>query len=520
MRFEANPPFGAMKRQHRSGYVLTLALFCALASGGGARTPVRAQQKKAAEAFTPSDHWSREALRRLAEVGLIEPGAVLASWPMRRSDVREQLRLAVGNSERLEISELRSLARAFLASFNEEFPDQSTKRLGLAGRIEDGWDAKAGLLRAGTTFWVEGVGWRYPGPSPADNASTPFAAGTLSALAAEHLSASVTARIGTSGADVRETYVAGRAGAVDLWAGRRGLGFGSAHGESFVLSGGSLFNGGGVEVIDGVRLPWLLGALGPVRGSALIARMDRSGSDLRPWFAALRVTFAPSASVSIGLSRASMFGGSTNPVRTTARNVLMMFLGFSGQWGKSSDYENQVASVDFLWRTRAGSVPLGVYGEYGVDDTGFAFLRVPGWTVGVEIPSVRGVNALAVGIEHTRLPHSCCGYPPWYQHGPLGDGWTDRGQLLGHSLGGEGNEWIVRWRYDEPRWFGAGGTIYTRARGSENLFSPDHGGRSVGGAFRVSARGTRWLRIKGTTELEHGTSWWNRTVILGTELTF
>jgi hypothetical protein len=517
---QCKPPAGAMKRQPRNSYGFTLTLLCAFMAAASPHALAQTHENSAAEAFTASNHWSREALRRLGEAGLLDPSAVLVSWPMRSSDVRQLLRLAVANSDRSRSSALRNQAQAFVVAFDEEYPDQTGRPASLVGRLDDGWDARAGALRAGTTFWTDGVGWRYPGPSPTGDLSTPFALGTVSAIAGPRLAASVTARVGRSGVEARETYATGRFGVVDVWGGRRGVGFGASHGESLVLSEGALFDGVGFELNRGIKLPGILGALGPVRGTTLVARMNRSGADLHPWFAAMRISFAPSSSVSIGMNRATMFGGSTNPARTTVSNVVLMFFGVSGQFGKSSDYENQVASMDFLWRTRAGGLPLAFYGEYGVDDTGFAFLHVPGWTAGAEIPSVPGAEAIAIGVEHTRLPHSTLHYPPWYQHGPLGDGWTDRGALLGHPLGGEGSEWLVRWRYDAPRALIAGGNVFTRARGSENLFSPDHGGRSVGGALQVVLRGTRRFRIKGATELEHGSGWWNRTATLGTELTF
>ena len=53
-------------------------------------------------------------------------------------------------------------------------------------------------------------------------------------------------------------------------------------------------------------------------------------------------------------------------------------------------------------------------------------------------------------MEYAHFAHSCCGNPPWYRHKQFPGSWALRDVPLGHSLGGEGTEWLgfLRARYN------------------------------------------------------------------------
>jgi hypothetical protein len=269
-----------------------------------------------------------------------------------------------------------------------------------------------------------------------------------------------------------------------------------------VLNGNVPFDGAGLTTPDGFLLPGFLSALGPVVLDQLLARLDRSGDVDNPWFLATRITVTPSSTLTIGLNRAALFGGEGNePV--TLRRVLLMLVGVTDADAKDSDFENQVASFDFRWRPVRR---LLVHAEYAADDAG-AFIRVPAITVGASVAAVAH-PALTMGAEVTGIARSTGTFPAWYRHGALADGWTDRGMLLAHPLGGNGIEAGLTWQVDpESSPMIASGRLYARDRGSENLFSPDRHGASAGAEFRLRLQTTSWLRVDGAADVEWGRSW-------------
>src|SRR6185503_3358016 len=155
--------------------------------------------------------------------------------------------------------------------------------------------------------------------------------------------------------------------------------------SSIVLNDNTPFTGGGFALRDGVRVP----ILRRIHVDGMIARLPRNGPVEHPWFLASRVTVAPHPDVAIGFNRAAIFGG-TDELSITPWRVFLMLIGRPDYPGKDSDFENQVASVDLLWRTHVSDVPLAIHGEWGTDDTGFAFWHVPGLSGGVELLRVPG----------------------------------------------------------------------------------------------------------------------------------
>jgi hypothetical protein len=195
-----------------------------------------------------------------------------------------------------------------------------------------------------------------------------------------------------------------------------------------------------------------------------------------------------------------------------------MLFGLTSQLGKDSGYENQVASIDVSTHVTLAGLPLSAYSELGVDDVGFSMFSTAAFLAGLELASVPGMDALSFGFEHARIPHSCCGHPPWYRHGDLGDGWTDRGRLLGHALGGHGSEWTVSGTLaSAPVQMQA--RLFARERGEENLFAPDRAGSSAGGSMRLSLPLGRHVLLRAAAITEHGrTGWEDWSADLGVRL--
>ena len=220
-------------------------------------------------------------------------------------------------------------------------------------------------------------------------------------------------------------------------------------------------------------------------GLQLGALAEASPGNRHPLFHTMRVELQPSADLVLGLSRAVIFGGSETHVPVTLRTLALMLVGVTDTSAKDSDFENQVAAVDARWRARLWGRPLLLTAEYGADDSGYAFLHVPGVRVAGEWGwSPLGSGWTGLSVTHLARPEGT--YPPWYRHGALAWGWTDRGWPLGSLLGGSGTAALLTYRRDGARLsidVGAGPVD----RSSTNLFSPDLEGR--GWLAMGSARG-------------------------------
>jgi hypothetical protein len=402
------------------------------------------------------------------------------------------LRLVERRLVLLRVSDVALAARAAPLAYGE-LRDSSWMRARMWARLRGGVSARSGVARAGQ-LTPAGASFSYTGPRELDDRGTPVLLGDAAGVLGDHFAGGIEAALNDEGASVRAAYGLVRWRALQAWAGRRAFGFNDGSSSSIVLNDNTPFTGGGIALRDGVGLP----ILRRVYVDGMVARLPRNGPIEHPWFIASRVTVAPHPGVAIGLNRAAIFGGN-DELSITPWRVFLMLIGRPDYPGKDSDFENQVASVDVLWRARVADVPVVFHGEWGADDTGFSFWHVPGVRAGFELPSV------GVGVEGVYFGKQAYGYPPWYRHGALADGWTERGRLLGHPLGGDGAEGALSYQRGGQRFVGQA-RVYARQRGDDNLFAPARAGNSVGGSvgFLIARRG---FQVEANAEGERGNGW-------------
>jgi hypothetical protein len=446
----------------------------------------------------------------MAGLGLINAGDAIIAWPVRRSDARALFAAALRAAERGDDRATRSIARQTFEAFETEFP-KPRSQADAAVRFQTGWAATDGAMLGGEAVRGENGQWVYTGPVEAHGRAGVLADATVDASWGV-LSAALRWQ-GFEDAHVSEAWGVVAAGPVDVWAGRRSLAFGTGRGGGIVLTPEHAMTGIGVRTSRAVALPGFLGAF-DLHGAFLVSRLAHSGKVRRPWFSAARISLSPSTNLGIGLNRAAIFGGDGNVQPLSAKNVVLMLIGLTGQLGKDSGFENQVASVDVWLRASPGGLPLIAHAELGIDDVGVSMLETAGFIAGLTLPSVPGIRELSLGLEHVRFPASCCGHPPWYRHGDLGDGWTANGSLLAHELGGHGHEWSLHWDLITA---GAelGGRFLARKRGPENLFAPDRAGSSIGASFSAAIPLRRALLFRSALRAERGTGWTAWTMDLG-----
>lgn len=461
-------------------------LLAALAS------PLAAQETPTfASPFVPSEHWTMDAARRLDALGLAPAGFDAGQRVITRRELAVLFAHAARTAERRP--DVAALMRAYRDRFVEEFGAAGAAAAGEPARVPrlvDGWIGVHYESRTGEI--LAGVG--YPDRTPWSGAR-PVA--DVEGLASgfrwtpaftRHLAAVVEPLLRDARGEVAAAYLVAAWRAVELWGGRRGVGYGPGAGGRIVFDGANTFDGGGIRLAEPVTAPGPLRYLGPIRVDMFLARVGRNGDFEDPWMWGMRGVVSPHPRVTFGVNRGIMFGGAGN-TSLTARTFAYMLIGKHA--GRGGEFDNQVVSVDVRWRPPLGPVPVVIYGEWGMEDSAGAWRDVPGIVIGAETPAVPGAPNVALGVEHTRFSRSCCGNPVWYRNWSFEGGWTDAGEPLGHPLGGHGDEWLLYTRADllDAR-LRLRLRTFRRHRGEENLFVPQRTGVSAGGELAAEFRPT------------------------------
>lgn len=501
-----------------------------------------------ASPFVPADHWSIDAVRRLAAFGLIgstdydranrtptlrqvaralaaaaaaaderagsAAGSAASAHPAARADARTRSDAAPARTGVASRDAALRLARAYRDRFREEFP--ATTRA-LADSLRDGLRRLDGSVRAGLIV-REGRVLAGAGYENDEDWSGPVALGDVqSAAVSTRLAAAFFPSLAVVVVPARDgerwTLAEGYATVVwrslGIWAGRRTIGFSSAHSGGIVLDSRVPFDGAGIYLSDPVTLPWFLDVLGPIHLETFLTQVDESGPVDRPWMWSSRAALAPHPRLEIGIVRAAMFGGEGENA-LSLRNLAYVIIGKHA--GAGSQFDNQIIALDVWYRPPLGDVPLTAYLQWGFEDSAGAWRDTPGIVAGVEVAGLPGLPELALGIERASFSASCCGNPIWYRHWWFDGGWTDGGVPLGHPLGGHGSEWLGWGRADlDAARIRLVGSLFLRDRGEENLFAPDRAGRSFGGAAGLALRLAPRFELDIHGAIETGADGWKES---------
>ena len=455
--------------------------------------------QSAASPFVPAGHWSAAAVDRLQALGVAPAGTVRGQSSRTVAEVRVALAAGARSGH--------PAARDYLLRFDEEFGAKSGSVLTHAS-VAGGAATRRGDATYGVyTTWGEE---NWTGVRPREDRTAAAGSAALLAGFGEHIAAGVVAGRGLEYTRLEELYGLAGLGPVAVWAGRRIQGYGPGTG-GLVLNGPAPIDGGGVYLAEPLRLPWVLRHLGPVRADLTVGVLDRNGPVARPYYVLTRGSIEPHPRLGFGLTRAGMIGVVNEDVSFV--DVLVFLV---GSHTDGSEFDNQVAAVDAWFRPPAGSLPLLLYIEWGAEDSAGSWWDVPGIVAGAEVAAVPGVPWLSLLAEHATFAASKSGNPPWYRH-PIGfhEGWSTRGELLGHPLGGHGREWLLQARANllEGR-LQLTTRGFLRDRSAENVYAPERSGGSSG----IAAGGHLQLNdgiivhVKGSTD---GGSGWRTTRLSG-----
>ncbi len=481
-----------------------------------------------ASPFLPSSHWSVATARRLAALDLADQDFGWGAGSLTILSIGRVLHDAPIIAQKKH-PELVYLALGYWQRFVREFPLTSAKLDPAAATsnagLAEGWVAAGYSSATGRVYPVRSLNYSredVAGPFPRSDLSEARLTSELNLSLGRYLAGSLSPEHRDGDWGLREGYALVRLKKLGLWGGRRAPSFATGAGGGIVLDGTAAFTGGGVATTEPFRLPWALRHIGAIRFESFLSRLDSNATVPEPWFLGTHVSISPHPRLMIGATQAYMFGGEgVAPV--TLRTVWSMFRSH-GITSAGSEFENGLASWEVRFRPPVPVVPLSLYMEWGTDDNHSAWTLFPARVIGAQIPSVPGIPALSLGLEHAGFsrppctgpgsqPH-CEYYATWYRHYLFKDGWTVDRQPIGHPLGGDGSEWLAYGSWDDPASrFRVDARLFRRYRGAYNIYSPDREGRSFGGQVSTVYRATSNMDFLFTGALEDGQADWSSSSI-------
>ncbi|NCO52771.1 MAG: capsule assembly Wzi family protein [Deltaproteobacteria bacterium] len=221
--------------------------------------------------------------------------------------------------------------------------------------------------------------------------------------------------------------------AFEFSVGRQPLWWGRGRHGSLVLSNNA-------EPLDMLRvtnpspiiLPWIFGLLGPARLDVFWSRLETERRVAEPYFAGMRIDVKPLPWFELGASRCVIFGGEGRP-HVDASEFVTILTGKNLSGGE--DTSNSVAAVDFrlhlpfLWNAE-------FYAEIGGEDEAGYWIANMASLVGLYLPVIEPSGRLSLRLEYADLSSIDNNSPVWYRHGIYRSGYTYKGKILGHHVGG------------------------------------------------------------------------------------
>lgn len=163
-------------------------------------------------------------------------------------------------------------------------------------------------------------------------------------------------------------------------------------------------------------------------------------------FVGMRLNFRPTPALEVGISRTAQWGGEGRPQDLSTFKDLLLGNDNRGSNGVTAANEsgNQLGGFDVRWQSPLFDAPYAVYGQIiGEDESGGLPSKHLG-LVGVETWGAWGERGASWRM-HGEYADTACGFetgqPAFgcaYDHTIYTDGYTYRGRVIGHSLGGDG----------------------------------------------------------------------------------
>ena len=243
-----------------------------------------------------------------------------------------------------------------------------------------------------------------------------------------------------------------RLGNLWVFAGRERALLGGGATGALVLNPSTYLDG----VVIGTATPFRAGFLGEVSIVGGVGPLPTYQSVEDPWWGYLRVTARPASWIQLGASRAALVGGrfeggtvAFDPKVYGPDQGAFSFSDIGSLLlGRTTQFEDQIVSLDVRLSLAGAGVPVLAYTEVGWEDTDRswgdpALLAGLLWAAPSALPLAFRYEYVAFGAG-ARLCAWCDSLPAfWYQHTRFQSGWRTEDGLLGHPLGGYGRQHTV-----------------------------------------------------------------------------
>ena len=265
----------------------------------------------------PLDHWSYDAIEKLADYGLID-SAMLTTKPITRIEMARHIAQATSSLNR--ISEAPEVLQRIVDRLQEEFKGELIQIGVLDGWYADSFvkpveDPYARYVYANTKPNLENM--RGDVFEAHSNYRAGFASRmTLADTVAYYAHPEFSAASNDSDQDLTliEGYGKTMAGPVEIQMGKDSLWWGPAHRGSILMSN----NAQPLTMVkvtnpQPLQLPWILQFLGPFRAEWFLAELEKNRDFSNAKLSGIRVNIKPHPLVELGVSRVALFGGSGQP---------------------------------------------------------------------------------------------------------------------------------------------------------------------------------------------------------------
>lgn len=489
--------------------LLAAALWLVIAASASGQAVPEESASPAASPPLPATHWAVRAAARAEALGLTRE-YLPAQRSVPRAAVERALRAAAQRAAAISNPAVARMAEGWYARFVEEFPDGSNDVPG--PRLLRAWVAAGYQSRRVDVPAAAPVAGQTQLPNASDFAGLAVAA-EIGARVGPHLT--LTARPVWDQQSARldaVDLVLGR-GAFGLSLGRGSVGYGVARSSGVVLSGGARIDHVELQTVRPVRLPSLLGALGPLAMHGFFGRFaSKNDHAENPYILGARAALLPHPRLALSAQAAALFGGEHSPLPVNLSTIGRVL---SGSVRGDANFENRIASLGLRYRLPTErAVPLVLYTDWGTEDAAGGLDEAPGVIAGLNIPALPGFPQAEVGVERAWFGVRCCRVLRWYNYGRLYWGATER--PLGHPLGGNGSEWAINVAADlRNARLRIAGEAFERDRSAETLYGPARAGRSRGGSAALRWRGSPRAEFELRAAGEQGEQWFERLIEVG-----
>lgn len=257
---------------------------------------------------------------------------------------------------------------------------------------------------------------------------------------------------GTSRGELAEGYLKAALGPIEFQAGRDSMWWGPGyHGGLLLADNARALDMVRLSTARPVILPWVFGRLGLLRPTVFLARLEKDRDFANANLLGMRLDFKPLPSLSVALSRVFMFGGEGRRSLSSSDWFEVFTASDSAEHAKSPINGNQLASIDasYVFVNQWRFIPFSgvkLYTEWAAEDSSGETKTPTGRAniYGAYIDEPLWLKDTDLRVEWANTGRSERYGPRWYKHGVYTSGYTHRGRVIGHHMGGDSKDFFAR----------------------------------------------------------------------------